>query len=73
MMLSDQFVSQYFNADATWKEEVNRYLKADRENEETEILEWWKKKAQVYPNLARMARGIVLNSSHRFHICGFVL
>lgn len=30
-----------------WKEEMNRYLKADRETGETEILQWWKNHAKV--------------------------
>lgn len=43
----------------SWKEKIDRYLKVDRETEDTNVIEWWKNNAKVYPNLARMARDIL--------------
>jgi hAT family C-terminal dimerisation region len=36
--------------------ELNRYLEAPAVDAHTDILEWWKQHAHVYPGLARIAR-----------------
>ena len=36
-------------------DELDRYLRADTEDDVTDPLKWWHKHADVYPHLSRMA------------------
>ena len=42
-----------------WRSEIDQYTKSDISNANTDILEWWEKHEQVYPDLSRMARDLL--------------
>lgn len=40
----------------SWETELNQYLMSPRAPKDTDVLMWWKCNADVYPNIAKMAR-----------------